>query len=112
MCDDVIPSMLQLISESPSHQAYITLCLWKALSEDIADKQPLIQVAVWTIGEYGDLLLTATPDDGLDVVPPTEQQVIDVYQRLLWSPQNTPTTKQYTLMSITKLSTRFHTTIK
>lgn len=37
----------------------------------------------------------------------TEDEVIDVYQRLLWSPQNTVVTKQYTLLSLTKLSTRF-----
>lgn len=37
----------------------------------------------------------------------TEEEVIDVYQRLLWNPQNTVITKQYTLLSLTKLSTRF-----
>lgn len=37
----------------------------------------------------------------------TEDDVIDVYQKLLWSQQNTVTTKQYTLLSLTKLSTRF-----
>lgn len=37
----------------------------------------------------------------------TEDEVIDVYQRLLWNPQNTVVTKQYTLLSLTKLSTRF-----
>lgn len=30
-----------------------------------------------------------------------------MYQRLLWNPQNTVVTKQYTLLSLTKLSTRF-----
>lgn len=82
------------------------------MSEDTTDKQPLIQVAVWTIGEYGDLLLTAAPDETNDVEPPTEDEVIEVYQRLLWSPQNTVTTKQYTLLSLAKLNTRFHNTIK
>lgn len=101
-----------MISESTSQQAYITQCLWKALSEDTMDKQPLIQVAVWAIGEYGDLLLTTPVDDNMDITLPTENQVIEVYHRLLWSPQNSPTTKQYTLMSLTKLSTRFSSTIK
>ncbi|GJQ75627.1 hypothetical protein Trydic_g17705 [Trypoxylus dichotomus] len=105
--DDVITCMIQLISESTSQQGYITLQLWKALQEDVMDKQPLTQVATWAIGEYGDLVLTVNIED-LDIVRPTEDEVIEVYQRLLWSPQNTATTKQYTLLSLTKLSTRFN----
>ncbi|KAF5307950.1 hypothetical protein FQR65_LT06517 [Abscondita terminalis] len=110
--DDVIASTLQLISETTSQQAYITLQLWQALAEDKMDKQPLIQVAVWAIGEYGDLILSASMDDVSDVVKPSEEVVIEVYQRLLWSPQNSPTTKQFALMSLTKLSTRFTHTNK
>ncbi|KAH1000137.1 hypothetical protein HUJ04_000064 [Dendroctonus ponderosae] len=54
--DDVISSTIQLISETTSQQAYVTL------------------------------------------------------QLLLWNPQNSNTTKQYALMSLTKLSTRFSAT--
>jgi AP-1 complex subunit gamma-1 len=108
--DDVISSTIQLISESTNQQPYMTLQLYKALSEDLMDKQPLTQVAVWAIGEYGDQLLQVSIDDDSGVVPPTEEQVIDLYQKLLWSPQNTTTTKQYALMSLTKLSTRFTST--
>jgi len=50
--DDVISSTLQLISESTSHQSYVTLQLFKAVSEDLQDRQPLTQVAVWAIGLY------------------------------------------------------------
>lgn len=67
-------------------------------------------MAVWSIGEYGDLLLNATTDQDNGGRPPTEEEVIDLYQKLLWSPQNTVTTKQYALMSLTKLSTRFNDT--
>lgn len=108
--DDVISSTIQLISESISQQGYVTLQLFKALSEDHQNRQPLTQVAVWSIGEFGDLLLQATPDEENGVFPPTEEQVIELYQKLLWSPQNSVTTKQYTLMSLTKLSTRFNST--
>lgn len=96
-----------MISESTAQQAYITLQLWNALSQDTMDKQPLIQVAVWAIGEYGDLILTAAADDVQNVDKPTEEDIIDLYHKLLWSPQNTVTTKQFALMSLTKLSTRF-----
>lgn len=39
----------------------------------------------------------------------TENDIITVYQRLLYSLHNTPITKQYALTSLTKLSTRFQT---
>lgn len=82
--------------------------LWHALAEDTTDKQPLTQVAVWAIGEYGDQLLVGSQNElGETLEKPSESDVIDIYQKLLWSPQNSSTTKQYTLMSLTKLSTRF-----
>lgn len=107
--DDVIASTIQLISESTAHQSYVSLQLYKAVSEDLMNKQPLTQVAMWAIGEYGDLLLVAEIDEE-GVGPPTEEEVIDIYQKILWSPQNSATTKQYALMSLTKLSTRFTNT--
>lgn len=110
--DDVVVSTIQLISESTNQQSYIALQLFNALKDDLQNRQPLTQVAVWAIGEYGDLLLEVRIDDDGGKQPPTEEEVIDVYQRLLWSPQNTVTTKQYALMSLTKLSTRFNNTTK
>ncbi|XP_043249463.1 AP-1 complex subunit gamma-1 isoform X5 [Colletes gigas] len=106
--DDVVACTIQLISETQSQQGFAVTALWKALEKDTFDKQPLAQVATWCIGEYGDLLLYAPPSEDIDApVNLTEDEVIDVYQRLLWSPQNTVVTKQYTLLSLTKLSTRF-----
>ncbi|XP_069685392.1 AP-1 complex subunit gamma-1 isoform X2 [Periplaneta americana] len=105
--DDVVSCTIQLISESTSQQGYIVEQLWRALERDTMDRQPLTQVATWCIGEYGDLLLygpSASEDNPIRV---TEEDVICVYQRLLWSTQNTIVTKQYTLLSLTKLSTRF-----
>lgn len=90
----------------------MTLQLFRALKDDLQNRQPLTQVAVWAIGEYGDLLLEARTEDEGDISPPSEEDVIDVYQRLLWSPQNSSTSKQYALMSLTKLSTRFNSTTK
>lgn len=103
---------IQLISESNQQQGYITLQFWKALSEDTTHKQPLIQVAVWAIGEYGDLLIQSSLEDSSDVEPPTEDRVIDLYEKILRTPQNSSATKQYTLMSLTKLSTRFNNSNK
>ncbi|XP_023310674.1 AP-1 complex subunit gamma-1 [Anoplophora glabripennis] len=110
--DDVISSTIQLISESTNQQAYVTLQLYRALADDFQNRQPLTQVAVWAIGEFGDALVQASLEEDPNGKPPTEDDVIDLYQKLLWSPQNTVTTKQYALMSLTKLSTRFSNTNK
>lgn len=66
--DDVISSTIQLISSSPvTEQTYISLKLWEALlaNKDIESKQPLIQVAFWVIGEYGDLMMYGERFEGL-----------------------------------------------
>ncbi|XP_072763896.1 AP-1 complex subunit gamma-1 isoform X5 [Anoplolepis gracilipes] len=106
--DDVVACTIQLISETQPQQNYAVSALWHALEKDTSDKQPLAQVATWCIGEYGDLLLYSPPSEDVETpINLTEDEIIDVYQRLLWSPQNTVVTKQYTLLSLTKLSTRF-----
>lgn len=125
--DDVTSSTIQIISSSPSNeQAIITAKLWESIQETL-DNQPLLQVAVWCIGEFGDSLLYS-PE--LECKPnlsqmnitekstfkcflflvtserPSESIVIDLFSKLLCSNQVNTVSKQYTLMSLTKLSTR------
>lgn len=69
--DDVVSSTIQLILNSPpEEQAYIGLRLWDSLhniTNSYEDKQPLLQVAIWTIGEYGDLMLSSERIEGIVV---------------------------------------------
>lgn len=105
--DDVVSSTIQLISSSPPlEQAYITARLWETLQmqNNCEDKQPVLQVAVWSIGEYGDLFMYAEKND--DVERPTEEQLIELFNKLMWSAQVSITSKQYTILSLAKLSTR------
>ncbi|XP_055681469.1 AP-1 complex subunit gamma-1 isoform X3 [Lutzomyia longipalpis] len=129
--DDVVSSTIQLISSSPStEQAYISAKMWEALQtpNNCEDKQPLLQVAVWAIGEYGDLFMYGEKNDGtklirnidlcfevnsscfffylLDIPRPAEKDIVEMYQKLLWAPQGSTSSKQYTLISLAKLSTR------
>ncbi|XP_047988911.1 AP-1 complex subunit gamma-1 isoform X1 [Leguminivora glycinivorella] len=119
--DDTVSSTIQIISSAPTErQAYAAMRLWSslersAISGDASDKQPLVQVATWTVGEYGDLLvseasnaISMVDDDGVDDFErPREEYVIDIYQKLLWSTQLSITTKEFLLLSLAKLSTRF-----
>ncbi|XP_052737584.1 AP-1 complex subunit gamma-1 [Bicyclus anynana] len=121
--DDTVSNTIQIVSAAPGErQAYASMRLWtslerSAVSADATEKQPLIQVAAWTIGEYGDMLvseasnaISMVDDDGVDdFTRPTEEYVIDIYQKLLWSTQLSISTKEYLLLSLAKLSTRFTT---
>nr|CAD7440309.1 unnamed protein product [Timema bartmani] len=75
--DDVVSCTIQLISESTSQHGYIAEQLWRALEKDTLDRQPLIQVATWCIGEFGDLLLYGAPvseDSSVRI-----RQIIDLF---------------------------------
>ncbi|XP_053638784.1 AP-1 complex subunit gamma-1 isoform X6 [Cherax quadricarinatus] len=99
--DDVVSSTIQLISETRTEQAYAVGELWRHLSIAQMEYQPMIQVATWCIGEFGDLLLSGHAD-----VTVVESELIDIYQKILWSSQCSITTKEYALTSLMKLSAR------
>ncbi|XP_026329536.1 AP-1 complex subunit gamma-1 isoform X2 [Hyposmocoma kahamanoa] len=121
--DDTVSSTIQIVSSAAAErQAYAAMRLWTSLERcavngDATEKQPLVQVAAWTIGEYGDLLvsdasaaISMVDEDGVDdFTQPSEEYVIDVYQKLLWSTQLSIASKEYLLLSLAKLSTRFTT---
>lgn len=65
--DDVVGNLIQLISESSTLHTYTVQQLWKQLIPDLATKQPLVQVASWCIGEFGDLLNSAEGQDASPV---------------------------------------------
>ena len=104
--DDVIFNTIQLVSSSePEMQSYVVHESWSSIrgaAHNISEKQPMTQVACWCIGEYGKYLLDGS---GSGVV--SEDEVIEVYQKILFAHHTSIVTKQYGLMSLTKLSTRF-----
>lgn len=68
MRDDVVSSTIQLVSESGAqHGGYMASKLWVELEKDTSDKQPLIQVSTWTIGEFGDMLLQQSDEHAVTV---------------------------------------------
>ncbi len=108
--DDVIFNTIQLVSETTDLQPYVVHEAWKAIrdTENCTEKQPLTQVACWCIGEYGASLLDGVSIEG-ETLTVTEDEVIEVYQKIVWAKHMSLVTKQYAIMSVTKLSTRFPT---
>ena len=62
MRDDMISCLIQLVQETSNLHAYTVQQLYRAMSADIS-QQPLLQVAAWCIGEFGDQLFMSTSDD-------------------------------------------------
>lgn len=105
--DDVVGSLIQLISETSSLHTYTVQQLWRQISqEDFSARQPLAQVASWCLGEFGDLLNSAEGADA-DPVNVTEDEIVDFYEKMLSNNQVQLVTKEYAVTSLMKLSVRF-----
>lgn len=72
--------------------------------DDISN-QPLVQVACWCIGEYGDLLLSGacTEDEPLQL---SADEVLTSLERALVSSITNVYSKAYVINALMKLSTR------
>eukprot|EP01096_Ripella_sp_DP13-Kostka_P003624 TRINITY_DN1544_c3_g2_i2.p1 TRINITY_DN1544_c3_g2~~TRINITY_DN1544_c3_g2_i2.p1 ORF type:complete len:867 (+),score=475.34 TRINITY_DN1544_c3_g2_i2:57-2603(+) len=97
--DDVVASTIHLITRTPELHNYAVHKLFTLLTNDIL-KQPLVQTAVWTIGEYGDLLITSGK------LPVSPADIIDLLDRIVKHPATSLQTKQYILTAVVKLSDR------
>lgn len=101
--DDVVGNLIQLISENDEHHAYAAQQLWTMLNGDLDSKQPLCQVACWTLGEYADLVTTS-----LNGGQPFDQDaVVDMCEKIISSNLMTIATKEYAFSAVVKLSVRF-----
>ncbi|MCP9260020.1 AP-1 complex subunit gamma-1 [Dirofilaria immitis] len=105
--DEVVSCMIQLISSHSELQHYATIQLYRAAQADVVNAQPLLQVAFWTIGEFGDIILQLNDDD---VIKVEESSIIDVFERILPSNLTNIVTKSYALTALAKLDTRFNET--
>ncbi|XP_070574228.1 AP-1 complex subunit gamma-1-like isoform X2 [Ptychodera flava] len=134
--DDTVSSLIQMISDTSSLHGYTSQQLFKAIQEDNT-QQPLVQVAAWCIGEYGDLLMAGQTEEaepiqvctyyktelniedlakehataGQTLFQVTEDAVVEVLEKIIQSTTATQVTKEYVLTALMKLSTRFTVTV-
>ncbi|XP_066884794.1 AP-1 complex subunit gamma-like 2 isoform X1 [Kogia breviceps] len=102
--DDTVANLTQLIGGAQELHAYSVCRLYSALTEDIS-QQPLVQVAAWCIGEYGDLLLEGSCEE-IEPLQVEEEEVLALLERVLQSHMSLPATRGYALTALVKLSTR------
>ncbi|CAB3410746.1 unnamed protein product [Caenorhabditis bovis] len=105
--DEVVSCMIQLISANSQLQNYAVVQLFYAAQKDAINAQPLLQVAFWTIGEFGDLLLQPADADSTAI---SENDVITLFENVLPSTLTSLMTKCYAVTALAKLATRFTTT--
>ncbi|XP_055327270.1 AP-1 complex subunit gamma-1-like [Paramacrobiotus metropolitanus] len=107
--DHVVASLIQLIGECTEQQVYAVQELYRQiLSPDFDTKQPLMQVACWTIGEFGDVLVAASGqvEEGREPLHVTENDVISALEQILRSKHTWLVTREYAVNALMKLSTR------
>ncbi|XP_064230813.1 AP-1 complex subunit gamma-like 2 isoform X3 [Aotus nancymaae] len=102
--DDAVANLTQLIGGAQELHAYSVRRLYNALAEDIS-QQPLVQVAAWCIGEYGDLLLEGNFEE-IEPLQVEEEEVLALLEKVLQSHMSLPATRGYALTALMKLSTR------
>ncbi|UJR30470.1 hypothetical protein I4U23_018003 [Adineta vaga] len=106
--DDIVSSLIGIISSTSDLHGYTAQQLFKIIRNDIT-QQPLVQVASWTLGEFGDLFVSGQYQhtDDNEHIQATEDEVVSVLEKILnWS-ISTVVTREYAINALMKLSTRF-----
>ncbi|GAA5973047.1 hypothetical protein JCM11641_000382 [Rhodosporidiobolus odoratus] len=113
--EEVLSAFIRLVTHTPDLQSYTVYKLYTALKADVS-QEALTLAGVWTIGEYGDVLLhggttTVAGDDEESQAATSEavneKDVIDLLEKILVSPYTNTNIRQFVLTALTKLSTRF-----
>lgn len=99
--DDIVSNFITLISNTPDLQYYAMHQLVALIKDDVT-QQPLVQVAVWCLGEYGDQYNNEQNDEKLEI-----SEILDTLVKVLNYNAGLKSTRHYAINSLVKLSTRF-----
>ncbi|XP_008221774.1 PREDICTED: AP-1 complex subunit gamma-2-like isoform X2 [Prunus mume] len=105
--DEVWHAVIVVISNASDLHGYTVRALYRALQLS-AEQESLVRVAIWCIGEYGDLLVNNV--GMLDVEDPitvTESDAVDVIEIAIKHHTSDLTTKAMAMVALLKLSSRF-----
>jgi AP-1 complex subunit gamma-1 len=107
--DSVARTAIIFIAQAEGLQGYAVHRLYRALSDDTT-QSGLLQVAIWSIGEYGALLLTECPPPDSESGTYSalyQDEVIVLLERCLKLHNADVTIKSLVLNALMKLSVRF-----
>jgi AP-1 complex subunit gamma-1 len=105
--DDVWHALVVAISNAPDFQGYSVRLLYSALQASL-EQESLVRVAVWCIGEYGEMLVNNVGYlDSEEPITVTESDAIDLIELALKRHTTDTATRAMCLVSLLKLSSRF-----
>ncbi|KAK7250533.1 hypothetical protein RIF29_33035 [Crotalaria pallida] len=105
--DEVCHALIAVISNASELHGYTVRAVYKAFRMS-TEQETLVRVALWCIGEYGDLLVNNV--GVLDIEDPiivTESDALDVVEIAIKHHASDLTTKAMALVALLKLSSRF-----
>ncbi|KAM0755858.1 AP-1 complex subunit gamma-1 [Meredithblackwellia eburnea MCA 4105] len=114
--EEVLSGFIRLVAHTSELQSYTVYKLYTALRADVS-QESLTLAGVWTIGEFGDVLLQGGSITGggedeeggaaatSDAV--SEKDVVDLMDNILNSPYTNNSIRSFVLTAVTKLATRF-----
>lgn len=99
--DDIVSSFITLVSNTPELQYYAMYQLVELIKDDVT-QQPLVQVASWCLGEYGDQYNSEQNVNKLD-----DTQIVEILVKVLNYNAGQLATRYYAINSLVKLTIRF-----
>lgn len=103
--EEILSAFIRLVAHTPELQHYTTSKLFLALKEDIS-QESLTIAATWVLGEYSEVIIEGGIVDDDNPARISDKELIDLILSTLDSPYANSLTQQYTLSSITKISSR------
>ena len=103
--EEILSAFIRLVAHTPELQHYTTSKLFLALKEDIS-QESLTIAATWVLGEYSEVIIEGGVVDDDTPARISDKELIDLILSTLDSPYANSLTQQYTLSSITKISSR------
>ncbi|XP_073050182.1 AP-1 complex subunit gamma-2-like isoform X1 [Primulina eburnea] len=105
--DEVWHALIVVITNASDLHGYTVRSLYKTV-QTAGEQETLARVAVWCIGEYGELLVSNAGMLGVeDPVTVTEVDAVDVVETVIQRHSADLTTRAMCLIALLKLSSRF-----
>lgn len=107
LTEDTISSIINLIVNCTELIIYSVFKLFLSLKNNY-NKEGLAKVAIYTIGEFGDLLVSNSvigPEN--DVLKVKEHDVLNVFKQILDDEETIATVREYIMNALAKLSNKF-----
>ncbi|KAK6139237.1 hypothetical protein DH2020_027022 [Rehmannia glutinosa] len=105
--DEVWHALIIVITNASNLHGYTARALYKAV-QTAGEQETLVRVAVWCIGEYGEMLVSnAGMLDVEDPITVTEADAVDVVETAIKRHSSDLTTRAMCLIALLKLSSRF-----